>query len=140
KEICIPEGADLTLTLPVASTSEPDPRWGQPIAAQRAALPQPLTGWQANAEGRGNTIALKLVPAASSSDPGEVRFFANTIDRIEPSAPQPLAREGNGYVLMLPVATTLSGAFGNLPGVLPPPKGFAADVRAGPFADAFKGP
>ena len=139
KETCIPEGADLTLTLPVASTSEPDPRWGQPIAAQRAALPRPLAGWQANAEGRGNTIALKLVPTASSSDPGEVRFFANTIDRIEPSEPQPLAREGNGYVLMLPVATTLSGAFGNLAGVLTATNGFGGDVRAATIDVAIKG-
>ena len=35
KEICIPEGADLTLTLPIATTSEVDPRWGQAIADAR---------------------------------------------------------------------------------------------------------
>ncbi len=60
KETCIPEGADLSLTLPVANVAEPDPRWGKPIAAALAALPRPLAGWQASAAGRGTTIALKL--------------------------------------------------------------------------------
>lgn len=139
KEICIPEGADLTLRLPVASTATPDPRWGTPIEAARAALPRPLALWQASAEGRGNTIALKLVPPAGAADPGEVRFFANSIDRIEPSAPQPLAREGDGYVLSLPVATTLRGAFGRLSGVVSAANGFGGEARAATIDVAVNG-
>ena len=53
KEICIPEGVDLALTLPVGNTTASDPRWGAPLAAARAALPRPLTGWQASAHGSG---------------------------------------------------------------------------------------
>jgi len=139
KETCIPEGADLTLTLPVANAADPDPRWGKPIAAAKAALPQPLAGWQAIADGHGATIALKLVPPAGAADPGEVRFFANVIDRIEPSAPQPLAREGNGYVLTLPVATTLNGAFGKLAGVVTAANGFGGDARAATIDVALNG-
>src|SRR5262245_19756716 len=45
KEVCIPEGADLTLSLPVAASAGPDPRWSGPIAAAQAALPKPLDGW-----------------------------------------------------------------------------------------------
>ena len=139
KEICIPEGADLALTLPVAAVAAPDPRWSKPIDTERAALPQPLAGWQASAEGRGKTIALKLVPTAGSADPGEVRFFSNAIDRIEPSAPQPLSREGNGYVLMLPVASTLNGAFGNLAGVVTAANGFGNGARAATVDVAVNG-
>ena len=130
KETCIPEGADLSLTLPVANAAEPDPLWGKPIAAALATLPRPLAGWQASAAGRGTTIALKLTPPSGAPDPGEVRYFANAIDRIEPSAPQPLARDGGSYVLMLPVATTQRGAFGNLAGVVTAANGFGGDVRA----------
>jgi len=130
KETCIPEGADLTLTLPVANVAAPDPRWGASIATERAALPRPLSGWKVNAEGRGNSIALRLVPAAGAADPGELRFFPAAIDRIEPSAPQPLTREGSGYVLMLPVASTLHGAFGSLAGVVTAANGFGGQVRA----------
>ncbi len=139
KEICIPEGADLTLTLPVSNVAAPDPRWSKPIAAEQAALPRPLSNWQVSAEGRGKTIALKLVPTAGAADPGEVRFFSNAIDRIEPSAPQPLTREGNGYVLMLPVASTLNGAFGNLAGIVTAANGFGDDARAATLDVAVSG-
>jgi thiol:disulfide interchange protein DsbD len=139
KETCIPEGADLTLTLPVANASASDPRWGKSIMATRAALPRSLAGWQASAEGRGTTIALKLTPPPGAADPGEVRYFANAIDRIEPSAPQPLARDGSGYVLTLPVATTLHGAFGNLAGVVTAANGLGNDVRAATIDVPVKG-
>ena len=139
KEICIPEGADLTLTLPVANVAAPDPRWSKPIAAEQAALPRPLSGWQVSAEGRGKSIALKLLPTAGTADPGEMRFFSNAIDRIEPSAPQTLTREGNGYVLLLPVATTLNGAFGNLAGVVTAANGFGNGARAATVEVAVNG-
>jgi len=139
RETCIPEGADLTLALPVSTNAGPDPRWGGPIAAAEAALPQPLVGWQASAQGHGSTIALKLSPPAGTSDPGAIRFFANAIDKIEPSKPQTLARDGSAYVLTLPVAGTLSGSFGNLAGVVTAANGFSSDVRAATVDVAVNG-
>jgi len=139
RETCIPEGADLTLALPVAERADPDPRWGGPIAAAKAALPRPLAGWQASAEGRGATIALKLVPPVGAPDAGSIRFFANEIDRIEPSKPQSLARDSSGYVLTLPVASTLAGPFGKLSGVVTAANGFAPDVRAATIDVAVNG-
>jgi thiol:disulfide interchange protein/DsbC/DsbD-like thiol-disulfide interchange protein len=123
KETCIPEGVDLSLTLPVRATAEPDPRWAAPIAAVRAALPQPLAGWDARAEGQGTTIALRLTPSRTGdgnpgATPGELRFFPHAEALIEPSAPQPLRRDGDAYVLTLPVASTLAGTFPRLDGVL----------------------
>jgi thiol:disulfide interchange protein DsbD len=114
---------DLTLTLPVAASAGADPRWGVPIAAARRALPRPL-GWQASAEGRGNAIALRLVAPAGAADAGEIRFFPFAADRIEPSAPQPLARDGSAYVLTLPVASTFTGTFDRVAGVVTATNGF----------------
>jgi DsbC/DsbD-like thiol-disulfide interchange protein len=99
KEVCIPEGADLTLVLPVAESAPPDARWGPEISAARAALPQPLAGWTASAIGGGTTVALKLVPPAGAAVPGVVRFFPFAMDRIDPSGPQPITRDGDAYVL-----------------------------------------
>jgi thiol:disulfide interchange protein DsbD len=131
KETCIPEGADLTLELPVSTTAEPDARWGKPIAAARAALPKPLAGWQATATGDGPKIALKLVPPAGAPDPGTLYFFANDEGRIEPSRPQTLAREGNAYVLTLPVAYQLAPGFQRVAGVLSSAKAIdASGARA----------
>jgi thiol:disulfide interchange protein DsbD len=130
KEVCIPEGADLELALLIAKSSATDPRWGAPIAAAQAALARPLAGWRASAEGHGDTIALKLIPASAAPDPGAVYFFSDAESRIEPSRPQPIARDGSAYVVTLPVSVNLSGDFGPLRGVLTAANGFASDVRA----------
>jgi thiol:disulfide interchange protein DsbD len=130
KEVCIPEGADLTLALPVQNAASPDPRWGAAIAAARAALPRPLAGWQPSAEGRGNTIALKLVPPAGATDPGAIRFFPLAPDRIEPSGPQRVTRDGGAYVVTLPVATTLAGPLDRIAGVVTAAGGFGTAQAA----------
>ena len=134
KETCIPEGADLTLALPVAATSDADPRWGQRIAQTRAALPKPLTGWEARAHGHDSTIELALRAPAGAADPGRVRFFAFDPDRVEPSRPQELARTADGFVLKLPVSSALAGSLASIAGVLTSDHGFVTPnglVKAG---------
>jgi thiol:disulfide interchange protein DsbD len=130
KELCIPEGADLTLTLPVDTTSTADPRWGAPIAAARAALPRPLAGWQATAQGKGQTIELKLVPPAGAADPGALRFFSYAESMIEPSRPQSVTRAGDAFVLHLPVSFNLTGDPRRVSGVLTAANGFSGATRA----------
>jgi DsbC/DsbD-like thiol-disulfide interchange protein/cytochrome c biogenesis protein CcdA len=139
KETCIPEGADLVLTLPVAASSGPDSRWGAAIAAAKRALPQPLARWKASAEGKGKTVALKLEPPSGAADPGEVRFFPYATDRVEPSAPQTMSREGNAYVLALQVANTFSGNFGRAAGVITATNGFGDEARAATIDVALDG-
>jgi hypothetical protein len=96
KDVCIPDGADLTLALPVAATANPDPQWGAPIDAARAALPRPLQGWQVSATGKGKEIELKLSGGQGTGDGSgnvrELRFFPYAEGQIEPSAPQPRHR------------------------------------------------
>ncbi len=139
KELCIPEGADLTLALPVATTAAADPRWGAPIAATRAALPRPLAGWQATAPGKGQTIELKLVPPAGAADPGALYFFPYAESLIEPSRPQTLARDGDAYVLTLPVSFNLTGEHRRIDGVLTAANGFGGGVRAATIDVALTG-
>ncbi|CAG0972152.1 Thiol:disulfide interchange protein DsbD [Burkholderiales bacterium] len=124
KETCIPEGADLTLALPVATAASPHPDWGAPIAATIAALPQPLAGWTASATGEGQRVRLALAPPAGAADPGKLYFFPNDEGRIEASAPQALARDGASYVLSLPVAYQLAPGFTRVAGVVSAPGGF----------------
>ncbi|HVO87448.1 MAG TPA: thioredoxin family protein [Casimicrobiaceae bacterium] len=119
KETCIPDGADLTLSLPIAAKSTPDPRWSAPIAAARAALPRPLQGWKVEARGEGATVVVSLTSTAGAIDAGTLRFFPYAENRIEPSAPQPMERDASGaYVLKLPVSSQLKGDFGDLEGVV----------------------
>lgn len=125
RETCIPQSADLTLTLPVANTAEPDLRSGKAIAATRAALPQPLAGWQAKATGTGAKVVLALTPPANAGDPGALRFFPYEEGRIEASVPQVLKRDGDAYQLTLPVASQLAPGFTRVAGVVTANNGLA---------------
>lgn len=118
KETCIPEGADLTLSLPVVPSSAAHPKWGAPIASTLAALPKPLAGWTAEAVGEGQRVRLALAPPAGAPDPGKLHFFPYDEGRIEASAPQALARDGDRYVLTLPVAYQLAPGFTRVAGVV----------------------
>ena len=126
KETCIPDGADLTLALPIAEHAASDTRWAQAIDAARVALPQPLNrGWHADARGDGQKVILTLAPPAGAPDPGAMRFFAYAEGRIEPSAAQSLTRTANGaYLLTLPVAHRLASGFTTLDGVVTSSNGF----------------
>jgi thiol:disulfide interchange protein/DsbC/DsbD-like thiol-disulfide interchange protein len=127
RETCIPEGADLSISLPVASSAQPDPKWAMPIAETRAAFPRPLAGWGASAVASGPAIALTLTPPAGAPDPGALQFFSERERLIAPSVGQSLARRDDGsYVLTLPVASDLAPGAARLQGVLAATKGFAA--------------
>jgi thiol:disulfide interchange protein DsbD len=131
KEICIPEGADLTLDLPVRAETAADPKWSGAIATARARLPGPLPGWKASAQGNGAQIALQLVaPPGYQGDPGALHFFPHAEGRIEPSPPQPLARDGARFTLTLPVASTLTGAFTRVAGVVTAANDLGGGARA----------
>jgi thiol:disulfide interchange protein DsbD len=131
RETCIPEGADLTLTLPVTADARLDPRDGAAIAAARAAVPGALTatGWRASAHGDGPQVAITLVPPPGAGDPGAIRYFADDADRIEPSGPQVLAHRDGAYVLTVPVSSQLATAspqgFTRVAGLLTSTAGFA---------------
>ena len=139
RETCIPDGADLTLVLPVAASAQPDAKWSEQIAAAKAALPKPLAGWKAAAQGSGQSIALTLVPPEGTPDPGALRFFPYAENVVEPSGVQRLARDGDGYVLTLPVASTLVARPHRLAGVIASAAGFAGGARAAVIDAAFTG-
>ncbi len=130
REICIPEGADLALTLPVSPQSSPDSHWGDAIARARASLPRPLAGWTVAATGQGAQVEVALTPDAEHGEPGEIRFFPFAEGKIEPSAPQTLARDGATLKLTLPVASQRVGEFTRVAGVLTASKGFGAQAAA----------
>jgi len=135
KEICIPEGADLSLSLPVADRAEPDSRWATAIAGARARLPRPLEGWNVAATGRRDRVELVLAQPAGASDPGDVRFFPYAQGKIEPSAPQLLARDGASLKLTLPVSSQPVGDFARVAGVLTASRGWGAGDRAAATID-----
>ncbi|HEX3631321.1 MAG TPA: thioredoxin family protein [Casimicrobiaceae bacterium] len=139
KEVCIPEGADLTLTLPVAAkgsaaaTAPGDARWSTAIARTRASFPRALERWNASATAKGSVVDLVLTPAPGATAPadiGKLRFFAYRAGQIEPSGAQELSRDGARWTLALPVAVQRSGEFTRLAGVLESTAGLGGGERA----------
>jgi thiol:disulfide interchange protein DsbD len=124
REICIPEGADLALSVPVAPSATPDPRWGEAIARTRASVPRPLEGWNVLATGHGQQIELALAPQTAESDPGDLHLFPLVEGKLEASGPQTLVRDGTRLKLILPVASQRVGDFARLAGVLTASNGF----------------
>ena len=132
REHCIPEGGEVSLTLPVASDPGEDPRWAKPIAAARAALPAPpaaLAAWTLAARGEAGGVTLTVVPPPDVAL-RELVFFPFEQGKIEPAAPQPLARGDGGYRLKLAAAVQPVGEFARLSGVLVSPEGFGAATPA----------
>jgi thiol:disulfide interchange protein/DsbC/DsbD-like thiol-disulfide interchange protein len=140
KDICIPETADVELTLPVASTSEPSPFAGQ-IAAARDRLPVPLPG----------TALYAANPAKSdlrltiSTDEGllrditDARFFPVTWGSVSNSAAQPKSMSGGQLALDLKQGDTKETPE-KLEGVLVLTKGSGDKPRVGYLISARRGP
>jgi thiol:disulfide interchange protein DsbD len=143
---CIPEDAELSLTLPVAARSDADSRGAGPIAAARARLPAPagaLADWELTASAAAEGVVLRIVPPPGVALP-DARFFPFDQGKIEPAAPQPLVATDGGYRLSLARAAQPVGAFDRIAGVLvvsPPgdaaPRAFGIDVPVGAGAAAL---
>jgi thiol:disulfide interchange protein DsbD len=125
KEICIPEGADLSLTLPVnadASQVAADPRWGEVVAKARASVPRAAAGWNVTASGNGSMVDVRFTPV-SGHDGASIagaHFFPYVEGQIEASGRQSLTRQGTEWTMSLPVASQRVGEFKRLAGVLVP--------------------
>ncbi len=100
EDICIPEGADLELTLPVATDAVRDPLHTAGFRKAREALPAAFPG---TAEFRvdGKTLALRFTDAGD----GVLRFFPFTETLISNSAAQTESADGAARVLAIPMGS-----------------------------------
>lgn len=128
KDICIPEQADLTLSLAAAAggagSSAATTSAVAGIADARARLPAP---WEGEAQFRARqsadpvrdgtgaeTLVLRLMPAAALGEASSAYFFPTTWGAVDPVAPQRLDHDGDGLTLTMaagsePPGETLAG-------------------------------
>jgi thiol:disulfide interchange protein DsbD len=114
KEVCIPGGADLQLTLPVRAEAAPS-AIAPLFASTRAQVPQPTTLDAASATIDGARVRLAFKPAAPLR---QLEFFPIEEARIEPAAAQALRAEADGTALYLTAAQPVAAEFTRLKGVL----------------------
>ena len=133
KETCIPEGADLDADAAGRRERRRRSAVGRAaIAATRAALPQPLAGWTRR-RARRRPEDRADAHAAGRRARSRARCISSRTPkaRIEPSAPQTLARgDGGTYVLTLPVSSQLTRRLHERsPAWSPPRTGFGDGAR-----------
>jgi len=114
KEVCIPGGADLQLTLPVRAEAAPS-AIAPLFASTRAQVPQPTTLDAASATIDGARVRLAFKPAAPLR---QLEFFPTEEARIEPAAAQALRAEADGTSLYLAATQPVAAEFTRLKGVL----------------------
>jgi thiol:disulfide interchange protein/DsbC/DsbD-like thiol-disulfide interchange protein len=110
KEICLPGGATLRLSLPTSASAQPDPRWGPQLTQVRERLPVPLKGWTASVHESDGVLAIRLRSSPTRApDIRRVVFFPDEDGIIENAAEQTLTREGGGLVLRVAATQGLRG-------------------------------
>jgi thiol:disulfide interchange protein DsbD len=120
KDVCIPEGADLSLTVASAREARPDERQRAAFALTRGALPQPLgNAWQASAHRDGARVWLALRHVSGDApEVASLAFFPLAEGVWAHAAPQPVLRHRDGYRIELTLAEPQPRELPRLDGVL----------------------
>ncbi|HYG26596.1 MAG TPA: protein-disulfide reductase DsbD domain-containing protein, partial [Caulobacteraceae bacterium] len=103
-DICIPEDAVMTLSLPVADAARPHPRWGEAITKALARAPK-AAGLEASFERQGGALKLAITgPQLRGVSAAGAYFFPYAGDLIVHKGEQAIERGAEGLTLTLPLA------------------------------------
>lgn len=128
REICIPDHAQLRLTLPVAGNAQTNPATAEYFVRTEKLLPRPLPkGWKASAESRKDEFVLTV---RAGKPLGKAEFFPLEPNQIENSAAQKLQTVPKGLRIALKKSDLLLKSISNLRGVLVVAGGVAYQVEA----------
>ena len=133
KDVCIPEGAQLQITLPVATVSPgPDPKWGADVAKTIADAPKG-SGLTATFEGSKDSLKLSVIgPLLRGAEMTGAYIFPYSGAVIDHAGEQTIERGRDGLTLTLKpsVALQMTATPSSIDGVLLLPGG-AYEVKAG---------
>jgi len=135
---CIPSGADLSISLPVADGPPSSDRFAAPyFEAGRTQLPQPVDAWDVTAATDDEVVLITLTPNGEARDPGAVTVFEKLRrSLIDHGARARMIRSDGRIYLQLRVKKRKTEAPTRIEGVLVSEKGWdaAGRVKALPFA------
>jgi DsbC/DsbD-like thiol-disulfide interchange protein len=128
REVCIPEHADLHLSLPVGATARLNQQHSQLFAKTDKLIPQPLPrGWNASATSGKDDFVLTI---RADKPVTKVEFFPFDPGQIDNPAPQKLQTSHTGVTLRLKKYDLLLKPISVLRGVLVIPGGPAYRIEA----------
>ena len=128
REVCIPERAELRLSLPVAATASADPQHAPLFAKTMKLVPQPLPrAWKASVTSSKDRFALTIRAGKPIT---EAEFFPLDPGQIDNPAPQNLQPSHTGATLILKKSDQLLKPITRLRGVLVIPGSPAYRIEA----------
>jgi DsbC/DsbD-like thiol-disulfide interchange protein len=128
REICLPDHAQLHLSLPLASKAAIDPANAAIFSGAQKLLPKPLpSGWKASAESRKDDFVLTV---RMGKPIAKAEFFPLDAAQVDNAAPQKVAPLANGVKITLAKSELLLKPVAVLRGVLVLPGGDAHHVEA----------
>jgi thiol:disulfide interchange protein len=141
-DICVPEDADLSLSLPVTAGPAPmDPQWGDKIAKTLADAPKPA-GLAGAFEKQGEVVKLAITGAALKGvDLAEAYFFPFSGSVLDHAKAQPIERGPEGLTLTLTPGYGFQGAAPDeIAGVLSlEGKAYEVSAKPGPLPPSASG-
>ena len=149
-DVCMPGKASVSLSLPVAATTAPDPTFGSRLTAAVAALPRADTAWKLSATRDAKNVTLTVRPEkAGAHQPADLHFFSDD-NLVAYELPQVIKPDNaGGFVLTLPIspdgpkdATKLLGVLTSETGWLPNNtlRGLRVETAFGAIAAANSNP
>lgn len=127
-DVCVPDGADLSLALPVIDHSpDPDPTWGGKIRTVVAGLPHADEHWPSSATRDAKTVVLRVAASGTTHNPKNVWFFS-TDGLVAYDQPQTVKADANGGLeITLPISADAAPNTDRLDGVLASENGWQPD-------------
>jgi thiol:disulfide interchange protein DsbD len=100
RELCLPGGAELSLTLPVSSEQQLDEQWIDSFASSREMLPVKNKTWDFNSTRTDSSIIIRVrVPDKELSSLEEMRFLPYDEGIYNNSKPQKIENADEGLVI-----------------------------------------
>jgi len=128
REVCLPDHAQLSLSLPVGSVAKANPRTAIMFAGVQKLLPKPLpSGWNATAESRKDDFVLSVFAGKALA---KAEFFPLDPALVDNAAPQKLESAPQGVKIVLKKSDLLVKPVAVLRGVLVVAGGDAYHVEA----------
>lgn len=127
-DVCIPESADLSITLQsVGSAPLADVRWGDAFTKARAALSAKMENWTMSAKVTNAKLTIDFsAPSGIVVPLTEVSFFPLREELIANAAPQILTKTGSGYRVEISAADPINADLKSVDGVLVSSSGWGA--------------
>ncbi|MBL8516146.1 MAG: thioredoxin family protein [Betaproteobacteria bacterium] len=119
KDICIPEGGNFNLTLPVANEPGPASSWASVFKLTRAQLPVTAKAWETRSVVDGGAVKVTVTPKAGTAHQPKGLFFYPYLEgSIENAKAQPVAAKAGGSELTVTLMPPVPAGLKTLPGIL----------------------